>query len=201
MKCGQSCHSYAHQQASRRTGDQAQPEAAWLAPQAGSRHSMRLLPAPVWQCWVGCALGQPEGWVPAHQRRSPVPHCTPEHGSLQGLEAAHVHLLLRAAVALAAGERTGPCWGVPAAAGDRAASSARLQGDQAAWAGPEAVQACCPEAQVGLAGLAAFVGVLEVQACQATAVMRNYHISRHSAPMLLSRWRTAPEDTSSCNLI
>ena len=137
--------------------------------------------------------------MPAHQRRSLVPRRMPEHGSLQGLEAAHVHLLLRAAVALAAGEQTGPCWGVPAAAGDRAASSARLQEDQAAWAGPEAVQACCPGGQVGLAGLAAFVGVLEVQACQATAVMRNYHISRHSAPMLLSRWRTVPEDTPSCS--
>ena len=80
----------------------------------------------------------------AHQRQSPVPHCTPECGFLQCLAAARVHLLLGAAGDLAAGERTGPCWGVPEGAGDRAASSARLQGDQAAWVGPEAVQACCP---------------------------------------------------------
>ena len=163
------------------------PQAALLAPQAGSRHSVKLLPAPVSRCWVDCALGQPGAWLPAHQCRSPVPHCTPEHGSPQCPAAARVHLLLGAAGGLAAGEQTGPCWGVPAAAGGRAASSARLQGDQAAWAGPEAVQACCPGAQVGLAGLAACVGVLEVQGSQATAVMHKHHVSRHSAPMLLSR--------------
>ena len=138
--------------------------------------------------------------MPAHRRRSPVPRCTPEHGSPQCLAAVRVHWLLEAVEALAADERTGPCWGVPAAAGDRAASSARLQGDQAAWAGLEAVQACCPGAQVGLAGLAAFVGVPEVQGLQATAVVRNYHVCRHSAPMLLSRWRTAPEEIPSRNL-
>ena len=149
------------------------PQAALPAPQAGSHHSVKLPPAPLWQCWVGCALRQPGAQVPAHQRRSPAPRYTPEHGYPQCPAAARVHLLLGAVEALAAGERTGPCWGVPAAAGDRTASSARLQGGPVAWAGPEAVQACCPGARVGPAGLAAFVGVPEVQGCQAAAFVRN----------------------------